>query len=80
MLPKLTQVISNRDYTLNCVFEDGSHKTFDVKPYLEMGDFIELKDIQLFQTARVFMGTVQWDNELDIAPDTLFIESKELVV
>ncbi|MCF8253592.1 MAG: DUF2442 domain-containing protein [Bacteroidia bacterium] len=80
MLPKLRQVISNIDYTLSCVFEDGSHKVFDVKPYLDKGDFVELKDIQLFKTAHVFMGTVQWSNELDIAPETLFLESKELVV
>jgi hypothetical protein len=80
MLPKLRHVISNIDYTLSCVFEDGSHKVFDVKPYLDKGDFVELKDIQLFKTAHVFMGTVQWSNELDIAPETLFLESKELVV
>lgn len=80
MLPKLKQVNSNTDYTLSCVFEDGSRKIFDVKPYLNIGDFVELKDLQLFQTAHVFMGTVQWSNDLDIAPETLFLESKELVV
>jgi hypothetical protein len=52
---------------------------FDVKPYLEIGDFKELKDLSIFNTASVFMGTVQWANELDIAPETLYKESKLLV-
>jgi hypothetical protein len=80
MSPKLIQVEGNDDFTLNCVFNDGSHRLFDIKPYLEIGDFKELKDIQLFKTAHVFMGTVQWSNELDIAPETLFLESKVLVI
>ena len=80
MLPKLIQVESNIDFTLNCVFDNGSHRLFDVKPYLEMGDFVELNDLQLFKTAHVFMGTVQWLNELDIAPEALYLESKVLVV
>ena len=80
MNPKVKSVAANNDFTLTLIFEDNSHRLFDVSPYLEIGDFTELKEWSLFKTAHVFMGTVQWDNELDIAPDTLFIESKELVV
>lgn len=79
MNPKVKSVTSNNNFTLNLIFEDNTHRLFDVKPYLEMGDFTDLKDLSVFNSAHVFMGTVQWDNELDISPDTLFLESKELV-
>ncbi|MEI6508057.1 MAG: DUF2442 domain-containing protein [Bacteroidota bacterium] len=80
MLPKVRNVEANEDYTLNLEFTDDSHKIFDVKPYLEIGDFVELKVIDVFKTAKIFMGTVQWDNELDFSPETLYLEAKEIVV
>ncbi len=80
MLPRVRNVEANDDYTLNLEFTDDSHKIFDVKPYLEIGDFVELKVIEVFKTAKIFMGTVQWDNELDFSPETLYLEAKEVVV
>lgn len=80
MLPKVRNVEANEDYTLSLEFTDDSHKIFDVKPYLEIGDFVELKVIEVFKTAKIFMGTVQWDNELDFSPETLYLEAKEVVV
>ena len=80
MLPRVRNVEANDDYTLNLEFTDDSHKIFDVKPYLEIGDFVELKVIEVFKTAKIFMGTVQWDKELDFSPETLYLEAKEVVV
>ncbi len=51
---------------------------FDVKPYLNFGLFSELKDIMMFQTAKVESGTVTWKNGLDICPDTLYLESSKV--
>jgi hypothetical protein len=79
MSPKIISVTVVENYCLDLVFNDGTHRMFDVKPYLEIGDFKELKDLSIFNTASVFMGTVQWANELDIAPETLYKESKLLV-
>jgi hypothetical protein len=79
MKPKVISVEAVENYLLELVFNDGTHRIFDVKPYLEKGDFNELKDPKIFATAHVFMGTVQWENELDFAPDTLYEESKLLV-
>ncbi|MGD9564420.1 MAG: DUF2442 domain-containing protein [Pyrinomonadaceae bacterium] len=68
----------NNDHTLDLKFNDGSLRRFDIKPYLEMEVFRELKDIEYFSTVSVAYGTVHWPNDQDISPDTLYIESELL--
>ena len=48
MNPRVTAVRPNPDYTLTVTFANGEVKRFDVKPYLEIGIFRELKDMSLF--------------------------------
>lgn len=50
-------------------------RIFDTKPYLEKGIFQELKDLDYFQQVKTFFGGVQWPNEQDFSPDTLYLES-----
>ncbi|MEA2174531.1 MAG: hypothetical protein QOD00_2123 [Blastocatellia bacterium] len=72
---KVVAVRANDDFSLDLKFEDESVKRFDVKPYLEYGIFKELKDRNYFKKVKVAFGTVQWPNEQDISPDTLYVES-----
>ena len=72
---KVFSVQANDDYTLDLKFDDGSNRRFDVKPYLEYGIFNELKDRNYFKKVRVAFGTVQWPNDQDIGPETLYLES-----
>ena len=44
MNPRVKNVIPNNDYTLTITFTNNEVKVFDVKPYLEIGIFKELKD------------------------------------
>lgn len=46
-----------------------------MRPYLEIGIFQRLKNPELFKRAKVAIGTVCWPGELDIAPETLYLES-----
>ena len=40
------------------------------------GKFVEeLKDLSLFKSARVSFDTVEWENEADIDPETLYEDS-----
>jgi hypothetical protein len=71
---KVIAVIANPDFSLDLKFSDGSLKRFDVRPYLDRGIFSELKNLNYFRQATVAFGTVQWPNEQDIAPETLYIE------
>ena len=72
---KVVAARANDDFSLDIKFDDGSVKRFDVRPYLEYGIFQELKDRDYFKRVKVAFGTVQWPNEQDISPETLYVES-----
>jgi hypothetical protein len=71
---KVIAVKANYDFSLDLKFNDGSIKRFDVKPYLDYAVFHELKDPAYFKQVRLAFGTVQWPNEQDISPETLYLE------
>ncbi len=47
------------DYKLLIGFENNEQKIFDVKPYLEIGKFKELKDEKLFRTVKVKFDSIE---------------------
>ncbi len=49
-------------------------RVLDVKPYLDMGIFKELRDDRVFRSAHVSFGTVAWSNGADIDPEELYEE------
>ena len=75
MNPRVKAVTPNPDYTLTLTFTTGEVRTFDVKPYLNIGIFQELKDQRLFNSVKPFLGSIQWQNGQDLCPDTLYLES-----
>jgi Protein of unknown function (DUF2442) len=75
MNPRVKDVRPAKGYTILITFTNGEEKLFDVTPYLEMGNFKELKDTAVFNSVRPFMGSIQWANGLDLCPDTLYLES-----
>jgi len=76
MNPRVTNVQPNNDYKLLITFSSGEIKTFDVKPYLSIGIFTELKDLSIFNSVKPFLGSIQWSNGVDFCPDTLYLESQ----
>ncbi len=63
------------DYLLLLKFENQEEKIFDVKPYLEIGKFQELKDENLFKSVKVCFDSIEWDNKLDLDPELLYQKS-----
>jgi len=63
------------DYLLLLKFENEEEKLFDVKPYLKIGKFKELKDKKLFKSVRVSFDSIEWDNQLDLDPELLYQKS-----
>ena len=77
-MKKVISVKANDDFTLDLQFNDGANKRFDVKPYLDFPVFRELKNLENFKQIKIAFGTVQWRNEQDISPETLYLESEEI--
>jgi Protein of unknown function (DUF2442) len=71
----VTHVTPLSNYILHLKFTNGEEKVFDMKPYLETGIFKELKDETVFKTVKVNFDTVEWANEADIDPETLYHDS-----
>ena len=76
--PRVKDVKPNPDYTITLTFSNGEVRSFDVKPYLSIGIFQELKDMSFFNSVKPFLGSIQWKNGQDFCPDTLYLESKPL--
>ncbi len=75
MNPRVERVKPNPDYTITLVFTNGEVKRFDMKPYLNIGIFQELKDMSVFNSVKPCLGSVQWENGQDLCPDTLYMDS-----
>ncbi len=76
MNPYVKSVKPQEDYCLLLTFENGEKRVFDLKPYLQQPVFRKLKNLALFQTARVMSGSVEWQGDVDLSYDTLYLESK----
>jgi len=74
--PNITAVEPMDDYLLLLTYHNGEKRVFDVKPYLELGIFQELKDKYLFDTVRVSFDSIEWSNHADIDPETLYEKSE----
>ena len=75
MNPRVINVESLIDFKLELTFSNGEEKVLDMKPYLNTGRFEELKNEAMFASVICTMGSIQWQNGLDLCPDTLYEES-----
>ncbi len=75
MNPRVIDVKTLEGFRLLLTFSNGEKREFDMTPYLNTGVFKELKDKQLFHTAKAFMGTVSWKKGQDLCPDTFWLDS-----
>lgn len=78
MLIDVIHVKPSNDFLLLLEFENGEKKEFDCKILFNQKPFEALKDKHFFQKARVKYGTVVWSDEIDISPETLYIDSKPI--
>ena len=74
-LPRSTTVVASEDYTLRITFNNGETRLFNATPYLAYPAFEDLKATSLFMQARIAYNTVVWNEEIDIAPESLYLES-----
>ncbi|MBP6611251.1 MAG: DUF2442 domain-containing protein [Paludibacter sp.] len=74
----VVQVEPLPNYHLKLTFINGIIRVFDMNPYLHLGIFEELKDLEMFNTVRVSFDTIEWENGADLDPEMLFSESKAI--
>ena len=79
MNPEVKDVLPQKDYTLHLWFTNGEEGILDMKPYLDKGIFQALKDEKMFNTVTPFIGTIQWENQADLCPDTVYLDSVKIV-
>lgn len=70
----ITAVEYDSGYKLRLQFESGEWRVADLKNHLSGEVFSPLRDLSLFQTARLNsdIETVVWDNGADMSPDFLY--------
>ena len=71
----VVRVTAQANYQLKIEFRSGEVRLFDVKPYLAKGIFQQLQNLAVFNSVRPFLGSIQWSNEADLCPDTLYERS-----
>jgi hypothetical protein len=64
------------NYLLKLTFENNEERIFDIKPFLNKGKFNELTDIKMFKSVHINFDTVEWNNNLDLDPESLYELSK----
>jgi hypothetical protein len=74
MNPKVIKVEPEQNYMLNLWFANGGQRSFDMKPYLDFEVFRALKNLEVFNSANTFLGSVTWSNNSDLSYDTLYLE------
>jgi len=73
---EVSRVEVSTDHLLLLIFDNGERRCFDMTPYLQYPVFKRLQNPAFFSLARVDYGTVTWPGDIDIAPETLYHESK----
>ncbi len=66
------------DYKIEVTFDNGRGGVVDFARYAERGGVFErFRDIEFFRKFRVNeeLGVLTWENEVDIAPETLYAEA-----
>lgn len=75
MLRDVTSAVYKGDYTIELTFDDGARGNVDFSEYTQRGGVFErLKDVDAFRefTVNTELGTLTWNDEVDIAPETLY--------
>ena len=76
MYPAIREVVTNKDFSLSLVLDNGEKRFLDMKPYLDFGVFKKIRDYEKFKRVRVAFDTIEWAEGIDLDPEFVFEKSK----
>lgn len=59
-------------YRLKIWFNDGQVKMVDLKDSLNQPAFLPLRNLDIFKNFTIHFNTIEWPNEVDLAPEYLY--------
>lgn len=74
----IISVTPSQDFQLLLVFANGEKRRFDMSPLLAMKPWNRIAALAIFARAGVAYGTVVWPGGIDVAPETLYLDSVRL--
>jgi hypothetical protein len=78
MIHDIVSATYKKDYKIEIEFDDGKKGTIDFAKYLKKGGVFErFHDMDFFRRFEIHpeLGVLTWQNEIDIAPETLYAEA-----
>jgi len=78
MTPDVTAVQPLVNFELLVSFADGEQRHFSMQPYFCYPAYQTLQQPDKFNQAYVLNGTVAWSDDIDMSPDTLYLEGMKV--
>lgn len=78
MILDVVSVKTKPNYQLEVGFENGETRIFNMGEHIEQQPWARIRSLGLFQAAYVRDGTVCWQGNIDIDPETLYDLSKPI--
>ena len=79
LLPRVKKVQVEDPYRLVLTFTTNEVRLYDMEPLLKQHPQDPLKDKKLFRKAYVSFGTVEWNEDISLCPDSLYLDSQPVV-
>lgn len=79
MNPRAIDVKFKKPFSLVITFINNEVKEFNLIPYLNYPVYEKLQDEAYCRKATVLGGIIVWDEETDLDPDTVYLESHSVI-